>query len=329
MKRTFYIIISWLIFIIIAGIMFWSINQINKVSYKPAKNAEIPHETKDYFADLLGKFSFNITFIESLDDSVWSNDGDYGMDSISGMAKLEDDNFIIYFDANSAEELKKGQLILSHANQNIKPLTLMFARYRYPVDENGRKLPVYLASNEEKFYDLYVILSRVETDTDWMAGVCINTASSNGEFMTNGIILKDFDECGQEVQLINNLKHEMAHYVHLNNVNWLSTHPMIWETEGFAMYFEQDKDYFIAIGPSIRQSVERINLATDVKNYLDAYWVGYSVMQFIADKYGPSKAEEYIQTSYTLPSIMNFNKSTQTSIEAFELSWQKYVNQKF
>jgi len=329
MKKYFSLIISWIIFFTLAFFMFWSVYRISRDPYAPIKDAEIPQETKDFLADIFGKFGFNIKFVDLLDDKSWSNDNDYGVDSLSGLIKTEDENFVVYFDTTLTSEHEKAGYALKFANENIKPLANLFGKYYYAKDVRGRKLPIYITITEDKFNTIYNKLTGVNTDTKWMAGVCINTVSGTGEILTNGIILKDYGPSSEKERFMLNLKHEMAHYVHLNSVNWLSTHPLVWETEGFAMYFENDKEYLHALGTNISSSVGHINLSQDVENYLDSYWVGYTVMLYLSENYSPDKAKEYIQTSYTLPTNKNLEKNTGMSIAAFEPKWENYVRGRF
>lgn len=310
-------------------LMFWSVYRISRDPYAPVKNAEVPQETKDFLADIFGKFGFNIKFVDLIDDKSWSNDHDFGKDSISGLIKTEDENFVIYFDTTNPSERERAGFALRFANENIKPLADLFGKYFYPTDVKGRKLPIYIANTDEKFNRVYSELSGVASNTQWMAGVCISTISSTGEVLTNGIILKDYGPSSEKERFRLNLKHEMAHYTHLNNVKWLSTHPKVWEMEGFAMYFENDKDYFNRVDKNISASINQISLSGDVKNYLDSYWVGYSVMLCLSDKYSNEKTREYIRSSYELPTNKNFEKSIQMSVVAFEPKWKQYVRGKF
>ncbi len=328
MKRFFSLFISWVIFLIIALLMFWSVYRISRDPYKPLMDAQIPQKTKDFFAGILGKFGFNIKFVDLFDDKSWSNDNDYGVDSVSGLVNTEDENFVVYFDSANTSEKEKAGFALQKARENIRPLADLFGRYYYAKDLKGRKLPIYITNTEEKFNAIYYKLAGVKTDTKWMAGVCINTVSGTGEILTDGIVLKDFGPSGDPERFRLNLKHEMAHYVHLTSVNWLSTHPMIWETEGFATYFENDKDYFKTLGTDISKNVDHIHLSQDVTNYLDAYWVGYTVLLYISEKYSPQKAKEYIRANYTLNVNSNLQKNLGIGIGPFESGWEQYVHNK-
>jgi len=329
MKNIFSIIFSWCLFFSLAFIMFESIYKISKDPYVPLKEARVPQQTKEFLENIFGKFGFNVKFVDHIDDKNWSNNHDYGLDSISGLIKTEDKNFVVYYDTSSSSEKERAGFILRFANENIQPLTDLFGKYFYPADVKGRKLPIYLANSEESFNRVYTKLSGVSSETQWMAGVCITTISSLGDILTNGIIIKDFGPSGEKEQCRLHLKHEMAHYTHLNNVNWLSTHPMAWESEGFAMYFENDKDYFQRQNLKVSGVLKNINLAEDVKNYLDSYWVGYSVMLCLSEKYSQDEAKAYIRSNYQLPASKNFEKNIRLTIRAFESKWKQYVVTKF
>lgn len=329
MKKQISLFISWFIFLALALLMFGSVYRISRDPYAPVKDAEIPQQTKDFLADIFGKFSFNIKFVDFFDDKSWSNDNDFGLDSISGLMKTEDENFVVYFDSTISSERNIAGFALKSANGNISSLAGLFGRYYYACDVKNRKLPIYITNTESAFNTIYTRLSGRNADTKWMAGVCINTISGNGEILTDGIILKDFGPSGEKARFALNLKHEMAHYVHFNGVQWLSTHPLVWETEGFAMYYQNDKDYFKTLDTKISNAAGHISLSRDVENYLDAYWVGYTVMLYLSERYNFNTAKEYIRTSYQLPAGKNFEKNTNLSIGSFESNWEQYVRSKY
>lgn len=296
---------------------------------KPVRYAQIPQETKDYFGDLIGKFGFDIKFVDLFDDDAWQNDNDFGQDSLAGLAQMQDSNFVVYYDSAVGAQIDYAKHTLITAQLNILPLTDLFGRYIYPAAAKGRKLPIYLANSAERFNQVYSQLLGRSTDTEWMAGICITSISSAGEVITNGIILKTYGPSGDFGRFTSNLRHEMAHYVHFHCVDWLKTHPLIWETEGFAMYFEGNKETLKSFSGYANSSLSKISLSSDVDNYMDSYWVGYTVMLFVEQEYNKGQVTRYIRNSYSLGANENIETTSLMNVPAFERKWRGFVEQYF
>lgn len=324
-------LLPWLIGLFVAFWLVFFIILINKPNQKALIDAEIPQETKDFFTKLIGKMDFNIHFVDFLDDDLWSNDNDLKLDSSCFTDETKDGNFIVYYDTTDRKEKNKAIQTLENANEAIKPLASLFGKYYFTEDVKGRKLPIYLAKNDEMFQSVYEKLSRSKNNTRWMAGVCINSISDKGEVFTNGIIIKDFGAGNNPETFKGVLRHEMAHYVHFNSINWLKTYPLTWETEGFAKYFEDDKEYlnYSNVKDDIHEKLSKIELENDVKDYMDAYWVGYSVMLFMEDEYGKKKTMDYIHNNYSEKAPMNMKSTFSINIDDFDDAWTQYVKQNY
>lgn len=321
--------LQWFLVIVLFAAVFFSFLSVFLSPSKPVRFSEIPQETKDYFGDLIGKFGFDIKFVDLFDDDAWQNDHDFGQDSLAGLAQLQDSNFIVYYDSAVDDQIDYAKHTLTSAQLNILPLNDLFGRYIYPAEAKGRKLPIYLANSSERFNQVYSQLLGHSTDTEWMAGICITSISSTGEVITNGIILKTYGPSSDLVRFTSNLKHEMAHYVHLHCVDWLKTYPLIWETEGFAMYFEGNKETLKSFSGYANKSLSKISLSADVENYLDSYWVGYTVMLFVEQAYNKGQVKKYIRNSYTMGANENIETTSRQNVRAFEARWKDYVEAYF
>lgn len=319
------ILLQWALFLLIQIVVFYLFLSLFLSPAKPVRLSEIPQETKDYFSELIGKFGFDIKFVDFFDEDDWLNESDFGQDSLAGLANIQDSNFVVYFDSTLKGEADFAKFALESASSNIQPLTNMFGKYYYPRDVNNRKLALYLANSNERFSEVFKKLTGRSTDTEWMAGVCITSISGTGLVYTDGIILKTYDQSREPERFTSNLKHEMAHYVHLNSVDWLSTYPKVWETEGFAMYFEGNLNDLANYQPYADKSLNKISLTADVDNYLDSYWVGYTVMLCLEQDFGKQAAIKYIRNNYTIDYTKNIETQTLQNPGAFESRWRRFV----
>lgn len=319
------VLFQWALFLLIQTVIFYLFLSLFLSSSKPVRFSEIPQETKDYFEELIGEFGFDIKFVDFFDEDDWLNENDFGQDSLTGLAYIQDSNFIVYFDSTLKGEAEFARFTLENAAKSIQPLSVMFGKYYYPEFVKGRKLPLYLANSNERFSEVFKKLAGRSTDTEWMAGVCITSISGTGQVYTNGIIMKTYNQSREPERFTSNLKHEMAHYVHLNSVDWLSNYPKIWEIEGFAMYFEGNLSDLAAYRSYANKSLNNISLAADVDTYMDSYWVGYTVMLCLEKDFGKQAAIKYIRNNYTHNYDQNIVTQTLQNSRAFESRWRRFV----
>jgi hypothetical protein len=319
------VLLQWALFLLAQTIIFFLFLSLFLSPAKPVSLSEIPQETKDYISDLISKLDVDIKFVDFFDEEDWLNEGDFGQDSLAGLAHIQDSNFIVYYDSTLNGEAEYAKFTIENAGNNIHPLSNMFGGYFYPEHVNGRKLALYLANSNERFSEVFTKLTGRTTNTEWMAGVCITTISGSGQVYTDGIILKTYDQSRKPERFISNLKHEMAHYVHLNSVDWLSNYPKVWETEGFAMYFEGNLADLAAYRSYADKSLNNISLTADVDNYTDSYWVGYTVMLCLEKDFGKQAAIKYIRNNYTHNYDQNILTQTLQNPRAFESRWRRFV----
>jgi len=304
------LVIAWLVFFIL---------RLSKPSDQALIDAKIPEETKDFFRTLARSGSeINIDFIKKLTKRDFDNEKDFGRKADNAFQKLEDDNFIVYYHDND-KELIRAQSTLKFAKSAILSLTELFGTYYYPSLVEGRKLPIYLASSRP---DYKKVCKGLGTEIpDWSAAVTYIIYDDKGKSVCKGIILGETVYDDGNNSLKQTLWHEMAHFVHFTAVNLFQKKYFYnWEYEGLASYFAQEKR---GIDRSIINSVK---LDGQIANYLDSYWVGYSVYEYIELQYGITAIHQLIKRSYNEKITASVSGVTQNSFSSFESGWRNYYS---
>lgn len=84
--------------------------------------AHIPEETIRFIDGLLDMIDQSIRFDPDPALTDWDNDTNYGEDEATGLLKLEDDYFVVYFRKGDKGEEKKAGKTLRWAHDAIEPL---------------------------------------------------------------------------------------------------------------------------------------------------------------------------------------------------------------
>jgi|GEM_PF-1919744 len=246
--------------------------------------------------------------LEQLVLSQWDNENDYGAQDTAGWTHIEDDRFIVYYkdDLNNVWK-QNAQLTLRLANEAIPQMKAVFGKYTYPEDINGRKLPIYLPPTRSQYGETISILYGGPTDSEGSLGMTIYKVSQSGYLPMGIVLLKDLfdknaDFCNSLVVV---LPHELSHYVYASLFQFSDDCvPMNWVKEGIA-------DYVAGRNPQVQgqDSVDFIERYCDLKKDFpvekgnfsnNQYWAGESFFNFIKEKYGKEKVNEFIQSTYTI-----------------------------
>jgi hypothetical protein len=279
----------------------------------PVSALEIPQSTKDFFKRIgdLGHLKFD--FEDSLDVEDYNNNNDYDV----GLKKLEDDNFIIYY-SNVSTEFSRAKKTLKYANEAIPKLAEFFGKYYYPKYAKNRKLSIYLGHTKRSFDELCEKLAG--SSVGWAAGITVNTFSSNGDKLCNGIILNSMVQDGESTDLKKVIFHEMAHYNHFQCMDLLSKSEYLnWEVEGLASFFAKDWNKEIPDDAKINQ----YSLQRDPENYGDAYWMGYHAFGLV-DKTG--RLQKTLQNSFSKSLLVTIPEVSGCTMSDFDSNWRIYCN---
>lgn len=287
---------------------------------KPLRYADVPQETIDWINSLgEGLDDIFSTFNPIPRPTPWDNGGDIGKDPESGLAKLEDDYFIIYFPESLTE---KAKLTLHFANEAIPRMEDIIGKYYYPSDMNGRKVPIYLAVAQKDFDRL---LNKFGCSGDYtnVDGITIYEISPSGLFL-QAIVLKGSsvfrnDTYHREVQW-----HEMTHYCFAASLdyNHRINLPM-WCTEGIAEYTG-----IIGRRPSFTQKEidmmrKDCNLSAHHFPYVfEVYSGGHSIFCYMEDTYRVSGVKSFLQTVYGEGISVSMQQNFSKTIPEFEKDWK-------
>lgn len=278
-------------------------------SRPPIKYSEISDNTVRFLRGLvrLGGHMMGVNFVQN-GPYDWENSKDLGQKSDEGWSSEEDEFFIVYYKKDK-EAVWQGyaQSILRAANENIMPLTRLMGKYYFPNDQNGRKLPIYLASNVDEYFETITKLLERPSQSDISRSIGITVSFLGGAGCKASIVLHPI--CFQEPPRSPNgyicvLMHEMNHYVFLSSLDLSKNIGFCnWQIEGLADYCACDfVDYKRQIQDSFRIQFikDSCMLLTDFPdNIADSeYWAGESYYRYLEKKNGKEFVRKFIQATY-------------------------------
>ena len=291
---------------------------------KPLRYADVPQGTIDW----INSFGEGLDDILSSFDPIprptpWNNDGDIGQDSETGLKTLEDELFIIYFPESLT---RKAYLCQQYAHQAIPRLEDIIGKYYYPVDMNGRKVPIYLTPDQKAFDQLMKKMVSIERSFESTAGITIQEISPSGYFL-KGIALNGKFSFSSDAYMKDVLWHEMTHYCFFASVDY-NQHVNLpkWCYEGIA-------EYTALVGKKPRFTQEEIDMMRKDCRLADShfpyvfenYMGGQSIFCYMDDTYSVMGVKSFLKSTYTtgIPAALqsNFTKT----LQAFEADWKQYL----
>lgn len=287
---------------------------------KPLRYADVPQETIDWI-NSLGEGVNDI--ISSFDPiprpTPWDNSGDVGKDPESGLTTLEDECFIVYYPSSLA---KKAKQTLEYAHQAIPRMEDIIGKYYYPSDMNGRKVPIYLAVEND---DYCAVIRKFGCRGDYSSsdGITIYDISPSGLFL-KGIVLKGSsvfrnDTYHREVQW-----HEMTHYCFAASLDYNQRINLpMWCTEGIAEYtgIVDRRPRFSK--SQIDQMRKDCDLSAPYFPYVfEVYNGGHSIFCQMEDRYKVEGVKSFLQTLYSKGISTSLKENFSIDIKAFEADWK-------
>lgn len=283
---------------------------------------EIPETTVRFINGLMETLDQYLTFDSDPLLSDWENDENFGETDNDGFAKIEDDNFIIYFVPEEMESIKSRK-ILNWAYDAIVPLENLMGKYFYPKDMKGRKLPIYIA-NSQSLYTRIIgnLLNKPDYKEKFPTwGMYIGTYSVYG-CLTKGIVLHP-DIWNKEKDAKEVLWHEMNHYVFYSSLDYSKEiNPYSWVSEGLAEYFSKEPHKLSDL--TIKRLLnERLNHSFTIM--MDNYQGGQYVYSSIEYNFGLERVRNFIRTIYSNKMDSVYQKSLNISEKVVEQQWKKYI----
>ena len=292
---------------------------------KPLRYADVPQGTIDW----INSFGDGLDDILSSFDpqpipTPWTNEGDFGQDDSTGLKTLEDEYFIFYFPESLT---KKAKLCQKLAHEAIPHLEDIIGKYYYPSDMNGRKVPIYLTSDQKSFDELMKKMSFGGGSYKNTAGITISVISPSGYFL-KGIALNGKFSFSSDAYTKNVLWHEMTHYCFFASVDYnQQVNLPMWCYEGIA-------EYTSLPGKRPQFSQKEIDMMRNDCHFSDRhfpyvfenYQGGQSIFCYMDQAYSVSGLKNFLKTTYTsgISSAMQSNFSK--TVHQFEMDWKSNLN---
>lgn len=287
---------------------------------KPLRYADIPQETIDWINSLGNDLNdiFSV-FNPTPRPTPWDNGGDIGKDSETGLLKLEDEYFIIYYPNNLANEARRT---LQFAHEAIPRMEEIIGKYYYPSDMNGRKVPIYLTNGQNDFNNIVERLG-CTGDYTYTVGITISEISPSGYYL-KGIALKGSSVFRDDTYHRDVQWHEMAHYCFGASIDYNQRVNLpMWCTEGIAEYtgIAGRRPTFNA--NEISQIRTECNLNDRKFPYVfEVYQGSHSIFCHMEDRYEKSGVKSFLKTVYRKGIPASLKENFSTSVPEFEADWK-------
>jgi hypothetical protein len=284
--------------------------------------ARIPEETIRFLDKLSAQLDLFLRFDPDIRPKDWQDKFNYGEDPATGLKKIEDDCFVVYFNG-SDEQASRAEKMLTWAHEAIPGSETLMGKYPYPADVNLRKLPVYLADSKQQFADMATTLQGSPVKgLESTLGLYFSRYSQMGN-LTIGILLSPAvwrdDKQARQV-----LWHEMNHYVYFTLLEYDKVvRPYMWVYEGLAEYFSHDRT--LQLSATQVESCRQYTLSATFPDYIANYWGGESVYRFMETQYGGTKVKDFIRYTYANPTDQSLTTTFQTDIPRFEVEWKTWL----
>lgn len=281
----------------------------------------IPDQTVQYIEKLTQALDISVRFNPDIRPEDWQDKFNYGEDPKTGLKKIEDNYFIIYFNGdNKGAECAENTLRMAH--EAIPDLTLLMGQYYYPADVNSRKLPIYLAGSQRQYTDIINIISDFNLSNKGPSmGMYISQYSRMGN-LTVGIVLHP-DIWKSQEQAKEVLWHEMNHYVYFTALQYDKVvRPYMWVYEGLAEYFSKKTSKLT------EEQISKCmgyNLSGAFPDYIGNYWGGESVFRFMENSYGITGVKYFISLTYSGTIEESIQEAYNTDIDGLEQGWKNYL----
>lgn len=284
-------------------------------------DTKIPQETIDWINNLGNNLNDIISWFDpNPDETPWGNENDQGRDSTSseGIHILEDEMFVIYYLSVNKE---RAEECLRYAHESIPRLVEICGKYYYPDEMHGRKVPVYLARNQQE-YDYFLKKFQIK-DRGRTAGLCFFQISTVGFYLNaiflNGRYVFDSHEYFKEV-----LCHEMTHYCFFASVNYFQYAKIpMWCYEGIADYTAMPGKRPKFTRLQINEMRKQCDLTDDYFPYTyQNYTGGQSIFKFIEDRYQLEGVQHFVQDLYQEGIPASLKKNFSLSVKQLEKQWK-------
>lgn len=302
----------------------------------PLAEAVIPEGTLA-FLDSLGKRLLSgddhlvLYRRDSLDADSWNNDHDFGRRDSNGFYVYDEDTmFVIYSDKNDPDLLA---MTLEYAKSAVSPLEQVMGQYYYPYMVNGRKLPLYLCTDEDNYQYACRSLCGDQEDYSGTWGLCVQSyygydVLAQGITLNYGSMKKISRD--PDLDLKATIWHEMNHYVYFQSIDLskeISMHT--WIYEGLAEYFSSNvKRQTTALSSTEKKAVYTNDFESSFDPFLFNYSGGELFYDYLEASYGEDKVLEFVQDIYSRP-LEDAFVDLGTGMEQARKGWVGYIEKHY
>ena len=312
----------------------WCIKTRNDV---PLVEAVIPEETLAFLDSLNNRFIGDgsdhliIHRLDSIDTNSWNNTSDFGYNDSNGFYTYEIDSlFVIYADCKDYDLVEKTRQFALSA---ITPMKQVMGQYVYPYMVNGRKLSLYICSDENMYQKACQGLANSEYDYSNTWGLCVYRYSGV-DVMTLGITLNygsmKRNSSNPELDLQATIWHEMNHYVYFQSIDLSQEITMhTWIYEGLAEYFSSNvKRQTLYLTDEEKNAVYTNDLRSSFSPFIFNYSGGELFYDYLESRYGENELCEFIQDIYSKP-LDGVLAEYGTNLEQVRLGWVRYIENNY
>lgn len=318
-----------ILIVVFAIFIFWFVSILlvfqKGKDTEPLVYARVPQETIDFLSNFVNSFDLKLIYNPNPTKDDWRNELNFGEDEESGLKKLEDEYFIIYFDDHPRER-DRAIKSLEYAHEAIPELIKLMGKYFFPADVYDRKLPIYLASSEEWYNQMFQRLLNTNRNAPGnTSGLYISSYSHMGN-VTKGIILHPmiWERSNKPNYPKQVLWHEMNHYVFFTSIHYDKiVRPFTWVYEGLAEYFSRPE--ITSLNNTKATFCQTLSLSAEFYNRSSNYWAGQTVYQFFEKHYSFEDMKMFIFYSYSSSTQDALRSSFSESPVNIERAWHNYV----
>jgi hypothetical protein len=283
---------------------------------------EIPEQTKRHFNTMAKAVDVSIRFNPDIRPQDWQDRFNYGENPKIGLEKVEDDNFIVYFN-DSEEWADHANTTLQIVHEAIPELIVLMDWYFFPADINDRKLSIYLAKDKNQYirFTNSIARTKLKDINDTSAGIYISQYSRMGN-LTLGIVLDSsvWDSTANAKQII---RHNLNHYVYFTSLEYDKIiAPQAWVYEGLAEYFSLGKN---DIQQDEAMQYLGYSLSGDFPDYKANCKGGGSVYHYIEMNYGKGEVIRFVKSTYNKTVEQAANEVFNISTQDLEKQWKHYL----
>lgn len=315
------------------GFIHWCLNTRGE---PPLVEAVIPESTLAFLDSLANRFlggddHLVLTQVDSISTDSWNNKHDFGYKDSNGFYVYEVDSlFVIYSDVSDFDLAEKTR---QYAHNAIEPMKRLMGHYVYPYMVNGRKLSLYLCTNEDVYQNACRALTDGDGDYSKTWGLCVYRYSGY-EVQTLGITLNYGSmrriSSNPDLDLNATVWHEMNHYVYFQSIDLsqeISMHT--WMYEGLAEHFaSQIKKQTTELTNVEKEAVYNNNLSSTFDPFSFNYSGGELFYDYLESRYGELTVNRFIQDIYSSTldeALYNMGSGTRPAQEG----WVRYIENNY